>query len=107
MGDSFDHALAETVKGYYKPELIYGPAHTRPWKIVEHVELATLAWVHLHNTTRLHGYLNDVPPTEFEARFYCGRRFTLPLTNQPSISEGVGFTFLGLVKYSFRVAPLI
>jgi hypothetical protein len=32
---------------------------------------------------------------------------TLPLTNQPSISEGVGFTFLGLVKYSFRVAPLI
>ena len=51
MGDNFDHALAETAKGYYKAELIYGPAHTRPWKCVEHVELATLAWVHLHNAT--------------------------------------------------------
>ena len=35
------------------------------------VELATLGWVHWHNTSRLHGYLSDLPPTEFEARFYA------------------------------------
>ena len=67
VGDSFDNALAETVNGYYKSELIYGPARTGPWKTVEDVELATLSWVHWHNTARLHGYLNDLPPTEFEA----------------------------------------
>ena len=67
VGDSYDNALAETVNGYYKAELIYGPARTRPWKTVEDVELATLSWVHWHNTRRLHGYLGDLPPAEFEA----------------------------------------
>ncbi|WP_155726804.1 IS3 family transposase, partial [Mycobacterium avium] len=57
VGDSFDNALAETVNGYYKAELIYGPARSRPWKTVEDVELATLSWVHWHNTSRLHSYL--------------------------------------------------
>jgi putative transposase len=46
IGYSFDNALAETVNGYYKSELIYGPARTGPWKTVEDVELATLGWVH-------------------------------------------------------------
>ena len=45
IGDSYDNALAETVNGYYKAELIYGPARTGPWKTVEDVELATLGWV--------------------------------------------------------------
>ena len=67
VGDSFDNALAETVNGYYKAELIRGPARTGPWKTVEEVELATLGWVHWHNTQRLHGYLGDLPPAEFEA----------------------------------------
>jgi transposase InsO family protein len=71
VGDSFDNALAETVNGYYKAELIRGPARTGPWKTVEEVELATLGWVHWHNTQRLHGYLDDLPPAEFEARFYA------------------------------------
>src|SRR5947209_16340709 len=66
VGDSFDNALAETVNGYYKAELIRGPARTGPWKTVEEVELATLGWVHWHNTQRLHGYLGDLPPVEFE-----------------------------------------
>jgi hypothetical protein len=66
VGDSFDNALAETVNGYYKAELIRGPARTGPWKTVEEVELATLGWVHWHNTQRLHGYLGDLPPAEFE-----------------------------------------
>ncbi len=74
IGDSFDNALAETVNGYYKAELIYGPARTGPWKTVEDVELATLGWVHWHNTSRLHGYLNDLPPAEFEAAFYATKR---------------------------------
>lgn len=74
VGDSFDNALAETVNGYYKTELIRGPARTGPWKTVEEVELATLGWVHWHNTQRLHGYLADLPPTEFEARFYATRQ---------------------------------
>jgi hypothetical protein len=56
------------VNGYYKAELIRGPARGgRPWKTVEEVELATLGWVHWHNTQRLHGYLGDLPPVEFEA----------------------------------------
>jgi putative transposase len=79
VGQSFDNALAETVNGYYKSELIYGPARTGPWKTVEDVELATLGWVHWHNTSRLHGYLNDVPPAEFEAAFYATERTDQPL----------------------------
>jgi putative transposase len=72
VGDSYDNALAETVNGYYKTELIRGPARdAKPWKAVDDVELATLGWVHWHNTNRLHGYLDDVPPAEFEKAFYA------------------------------------
>ena len=45
-------------------------ARTGPWKTVEDLELATLGWVHWHNHERLHGYLGDVPPVEFENAFY-------------------------------------
>ncbi len=79
IGDSYDNALAETVNGYYKAELIYGPARTGPWKTVEDVELATLGWVHWHNTRRLHGYLGDLPPAEYEAAFYDDERTDQPL----------------------------
>lgn len=73
VGDSYDNALAETVNGYYKAELIRGPARAErgPWKTVEDVELATLGWVHWHNNQRLHGYLGDVPPAEYEHVFYA------------------------------------
>lgn len=73
VGDSFDNALAESVNGLYKTELIRGP-DKGPWRTVEDVELATLGWVHWHNTERLHGYLDDVPPTEFEAAFYAAQQ---------------------------------
>ena len=80
VGDSYDNALAETVNGYYKAELIRGPAREgRPWKSVEEVELATLSWVHWHNHERLHGYLDDVPPAEFEETFYAQTRTDQPL----------------------------
>ena len=65
IGDSFDNALAEATNSLYKTELIRGPGQG-PWKNVDDVELATLGWVHWYNTARLHGYLRDVPPTEFE-----------------------------------------
>ena len=78
VGDSYDNALAETVNGYYKAELIRGPARSAPWKTVEDVELATLGWVHWHNTSRLHGYLDDVPPAEFEAALHAPQRTDPP-----------------------------
>ncbi len=72
VGDSYDNALAETVIGLYKAELIRGPHH-RPWDSATDVELATLGWIHWHNSQRLHTHLGDVPPTEFEAA-YAARR---------------------------------
>lgn len=45
--------------------------------------LATLSWVHWHNTARLHGYLNDVPPAEFEDTFYAGQRTDQTLVEIP------------------------
>lgn len=56
VGDSYDNALAETVNGYYMTELVRGPARPGPWRTVEDLELATLGWVHWHDTQRLHGY---------------------------------------------------
>ena len=73
VGDSYDNALAETVNGYDKTELVRGPARPGPWRTVEDLELATLGWVHWHNTQRLHGYLGDVPPAEFEQTFHAGQ----------------------------------
>jgi len=57
VGDSFDNALAETVNGFHKAQLIRGPARRAPWKTADKVELATLTWVRWHNTKRIHGYL--------------------------------------------------
>jgi putative transposase len=68
VGDSYDNALAESVNSLYKAELIRGP-NQGPWRTVEDVELATLGWVHWHNTERLHGSLDDIPPIEFEAAY--------------------------------------
>jgi putative transposase len=81
VGDSFDNALAETVNGLYKTELIYGPDQG-PWRTIEDVELATLSWVHWFNTQRLHGYLSDVPPAEYEDAYHAERSSTLPVGNQ-------------------------
>lgn len=62
VGDSYDNALAETVNGYYKAELVRGPARSRPCNSVEDLVLATFGWVHWHNTQQLHGYQSRVPP---------------------------------------------
>lgn len=62
------------MNGYFKAEINYGPTHPGPWTTVEEVELVTLGWVHWHNSQRLHGYVSDVPPAEFEATFYAEQR---------------------------------
>ena len=66
-GDSYDNALAETINGLYKAELI----HRRgPWKTREAVELATLNWVSWFNHHRLMEGLGYIPPAEAEANYY-------------------------------------
>ena len=71
VGDSYDNALAESVNALYKTELVRGPGRG-PWRTIDDLELQTLAWVHWHNTERLHSYLGDVPPLEFEAAYAAG-----------------------------------
>ncbi len=70
VGDSYDNALAETINGLYKTELIRGPDQG-PWRTVEEVELATLGWVHWYNTERLHSHCSDIPPVEYEENNYA------------------------------------
>ena len=66
-GDSYDNALAETINGLYKAELIHRRA---PWKTVESLELATLEWVTWFNHQRLLEPLGYIPPAEAEDRYY-------------------------------------
>lgn len=66
-GDSYDNALAETINGLYKAELI----HRRgPWKTRESVEMATLKWVHWFNHYRLLEPIGYIPPAEAEANYW-------------------------------------
>ena len=67
VGDSYDNALAETIHGLYKAEVI----HRRgPWRSFEAVEFATLEWVDWFNNRRLLEPIGNVPPAEAEARYY-------------------------------------
>jgi len=66
-GDSFDNAVAETVHGLYKTELIN---RRGPWRSAEHVELKTGEWVDWWNQRRLHGAIGNLPPAEFERRWW-------------------------------------
>ena len=81
IGDSYDNALAEAVNNLYKTELVYGPDQG-PWKTVADLELATLSWVHWFNNQRLHGYLGDVPPAEYEEVYDTERSSKLLVGNQ-------------------------
>jgi putative transposase len=63
-GDSYDNALAETINGLYKAELVRAKG---PWRTVDALELATAAWVSWWNTRRLHGALDWRTPEEYEA----------------------------------------
>ena len=67
QGDASDNALAESVIGLYKTEVI---RRKGPWRTLEAVAFATLTWVDWFNTRRLLGPLGDIPPAEFEAQYY-------------------------------------
>jgi putative transposase len=68
VGDSYDNALAETINGLYKAELI----HRRgPWRSFEAVEFATLEWVDWFNHRRLLQPIGNIPPAEAEDRYYA------------------------------------
>ncbi len=75
VGDSYDNALAETVNGLYKAELVYSK---RIWESVSEVELATMGWVHWWNTARLHEALDYRTPASVEASY------THPTTTAPA-----------------------
>ena len=66
VGDSYDNALAESIIGLYKTELI---ARRGPWRHCEAVELVTLQWVHWYNHRRRFESLGSVPPAQFEAHY--------------------------------------
>jgi transposase InsO family protein len=70
-GDSYDNALAESVIGLYKTELIYNRGG--PWSGLEDVEFGTLEWVDWWNNRRLLGPIGMIPPAEDEALFYSQR----------------------------------
>ena len=68
VGDSYDNALAETINGLYKAEVI----HRRgPWRSFESVEFATLEWVDWFNNRRLLEPIGNIPPAEAEERYYA------------------------------------
>jgi putative transposase len=67
VGDSYDNALAESINGLYKTEVIY---RRGPWRSNDAVEYATLVWVDWFNNRRLLEPLGYVPPAEYEAAYY-------------------------------------
>lgn len=68
VGDSYDNALAETINGLYKAEVI----HRRgPWRSFEAVEYATLEWVDWFNHRRLLEPIGNIPPAEAEEQYYA------------------------------------
>lgn len=67
VGDSYDNALAETINGLYKTEVI---EHEGPWSGKKDVEMATLQWVYWYNTKRLFGPLGYISPATAERNFY-------------------------------------
>lgn len=70
VGDSYDNALAETINGLYKAEVIW---RQRSWQSVSAVEMATLRWVNWFNNHRLFGPIGHIPPAEAEANYYADR----------------------------------
>ena len=71
VGDSYDNALAETINGLYKTEVI---RRRGPWRNLEAVEFATLEWVDWFNNRRLLESIGNIPPAEAEARYYANQQ---------------------------------
>lgn len=73
VGDSYDNALAETINGLYKAEVIHRKGS---WKSMDAVEYATLIWVDWFNNRRLLGPIGHIPPAEAEANYYAALKET-------------------------------
>ena len=87
VGDSYDNALAETINGLYKAEVIH---RCGPWRSLEAVEYATLEWVDWFNNRRLLEPIGHVPPAEAEAAYYAALEEPAALAaylNQPASEE--------------------
>ena len=67
IGDFYDNALAETINGLYKTEVI---RHRGPWRNISEVEFAALEWVDWFNNRRLLEAIGNIPPVEFEMAYY-------------------------------------
>jgi len=67
-GGSYDNALAESVIGLYKAELI---RERGPWRTIDDIEIATLEWVDWYNQRRLYSAIGNIPPAEYEASYYA------------------------------------
>jgi transposase InsO family protein len=78
VGDAYDNALAETINGLFKAEVIWKRG---PWKGLASVEYATLEWVSWFNTQRLLEPIGNIPPAEFEKAYY---------TQQEVLAVGAG-----------------
>ena len=83
-GDSYDNALAESIIGLFKTEVIHRKG---PWRHLEAVEFATLTWVDWFNTRRLLEPIGYVPPAEYEARYYEALR--RPTTIEDDVAAGI------------------
>ena len=75
-GDSYDNALAESIIGLYKTEVI---RRRGPWRGLEDVEFATLEWVHWYNTQRLLEPIGNVSPVEYEMNYYRSQEGSLEM----------------------------
>ena len=71
VGDSYDNALAETINGLFKTEVI---RRRGPWRNLEAVEFATLEWVDWYNNRRLLEPIGNIPPAEAEARYHAAQQ---------------------------------
>jgi len=80
VGDGYDNAMAETINGLFKTEVIH---RCGPWRTLDTVEYATLEWVDWFNNRRLLEPIGNIPPSEFEKAYY---------TEQESLAVGAGLT---------------
>ena len=86
VGDSYDNALAETINGLYKAEVIH---RRSPWRSMEAVEYATLEWVDWFNNRRLLEPIGNIPPGEAEAAYYADIENRLSQRDSNQIASGV------------------
>jgi hypothetical protein len=105
-GDSYDNALAETINGLYKTEVI---RRRGPWKNIDDVEFATLEWVDWFNNRRLLEPIGDIPPAEYEMLYWTesGRTDTVGLTELGSLLNPGRFSDLLFLKPGFAQLVLL